>query len=128
MLKLVNNNKLSRVASPRKASISWLSGTGYGYANKIFALLGYNSSISLTRVYFNALLNLKDVLSLVAASQKLFEHKEDLFRGQSAFFIKHKYYKGMRYLKKLPVRGQRTHTNAQTARFVSHIESTPTKS
>lgn len=89
----------------------------YLYFVKMLSLLGVNQQTKKV-LNFSILLGenslfLKEFYSTIKHYRKT---NSNFIFDHWAFFTKNKYYKGLRYLKSLPVRGQRTHTNSKTSR------------
>lgn len=88
----MNNNLALGGVSLRKIKFTAINGLG---------LLNKSS-------YINTISELKVILENLVRSKKNENNK--------AFFLYNKFYKALRFAKGLPIRGQRTHTNAQTSR------------
>nr|YP_009115274.1 ribosomal protein S13 [Berkeleya fennica]AJA05795.1 ribosomal protein S13 [Berkeleya fennica] len=89
---------------------------GVGKANSLLICkkLGFSKNLktkNLSKEQINRLINLIDSLDLDLASEL---KKLKLLSAKKLLFIKS--YKGLRKNQGLPIRGQRTHTNARTAR------------
>ena len=87
---------------------------GVGKANSLLICkkLGFSKNLktkNLSKEQINRLINLIDSLDLASELKKL-----KLLSAKKLLFIKS--YKGLRKNQGLPIRGQRTHTNARTAR------------
>lgn len=89
---------------------------GIGKANSLLICkkLGFSKNLktkNLSKEQINRLINLIDSLNLELASEL---KKLKVLSAKKLLFIKS--YKGLRKNQGLPIRGQRTHTNARTAR------------
>lgn len=89
---------------------------GIGKANSLLICkkLGFSKNLktkNLSKEQINRLINLIDSLNLELASEL---KKFKVLSAKKLLFIKS--YKGLRKNQGLPIRGQRTHTNARTAR------------
>lgn len=92
-------------------ALTYIFGIGHTTAGKIIAQLGLNPSI---RVYE---LNADQVLQISDYITKTYTVEGDLRRRLSMdlkALMDLGSYRGLRHRKRLPVRGQRTHTNART--------------
>jgi Ribosomal protein S13 len=95
---------------------------GASYFCKLRGLLGLNSDVK-------KIINLPYLLLQNAAFLKQFfiflkaeRNKNVAYITEYWMFLKNnKFYKGLRYSKGLPVRGQRTHTNSKTARKLNFL-------
>lgn len=116
LITLVRQRNLNKLPL---ASLRQNPGVGYNYASKILAVLGFNpqnKNLYVKQHIFQSK-SLKIELQYYTIKQK------SLYDGQQHNAgLRHKelfglgYYKNLRRNLLLPVRGQRTHTNAQTSR------------
>lgn len=122
MLKLLCVHKKNQIVYPFINFKRWQlapKAHGSGYIKKIFATVGCTSEVNYIKLL--KFLNLRKVEAVFSLRGKLLLLKQQQFSNNIYFLIKNKFYKGVRYSKKLPVRGQRTHTNAQTSRVLGNI-------
>lgn len=103
------------LAQHQKLSIALqqIYGIGPHLASQICDRLGLNSHIKVSQLTRNQTERLSQLISqLYITGPKL----NRIIRQDMARYISISCYRGFRYIQKLPVRGQRTHTNAQTSR------------
>ncbi len=74
--------------------------------------LGINSRLNITFVKQKRFNQLTTMLNTNLIGKKL----QDSIKEKISFIKNHKTYKGLRHKSSLPVRGQRTHTNAKTCK------------
>lgn len=104
----INDNKLINIA------LIYIFGINISLSNKICKLLGLNKNLklkNLTKEQKNSLFLIINYLK-VKINYNLLKYKVDNHKR----LINIKNYKGFRKLNKLPVRGQRTHTNAKNCK------------
>lgn len=106
-------------------SLTYVYGIGRSRAEKICKKLGIDAGVRTYQVDENALKKVRDLITEQAESENSSDGSEvcliegDLKRKvQSSVkrLIDLGCYRGIRHVKKLPVRGQRTHANARTKR------------
>lgn len=110
-----NNSTLKSFSHQQFQSI--LSLNSIFYSEKLRALLGFNI-YSIKVLHVTNLLKkqqnfLQVFLNVIKDERNNLENK---LSSYWSFMVQKKMYKGLRYIKNLPVRGQRTHTNRKTAR------------
>lgn len=97
-------------------SLSSIYGIGFNLSSNLCKKLGFSKNVKLQQFSKNQLEKFRCFLSssdfLLNVSNDL--KKIESFRFQKLLAIK--CYRGIRRTKGLPVRGQRTHTNARTAK------------
>jgi ribosomal protein S13 len=82
----------------------------------VLALSGVNSASSINNLLFSLKKRSTSIKVLILLKHKYYRSLVKLIRQHWQLLINERFYKGLRYSKSLPVRGQRTHTNASTAR------------
>lgn len=118
MLKLKNrlkNLSLSKSKIPIRVFRS-PKNLGINYTFKLAALMGVqaqNFSVELLKKRTRRYLDLNAII--LRHGYLLDKYEQDLLYKKQ-LLIRDSFYKGIRYKLALPVRGQRTHTNASTAR------------
>ena len=104
----INDNKLINIA------LIYIFGINISLSNKICKLLGLNKNLklkNLTKEQKNSLFLIINYLKL-KINYNLLKYEVDNHKR----LVNIKNYKGFRKLNKLPVRGQRTHTNAKNCK------------
>lgn len=97
-----------------RVSLTQVFGIGNSYSSTICKNLGFSNNLkvkNLSKEQLNQLIKITEMLNLNLAS--------DLKKTKSLILktlISIKSYRGLRRYQGLPVRGQRTHTNAKTAK------------
>ena len=85
-------------------------GVPYLFVKRIKRLFGINSKFNISHIKNNAVQSFKSKLENSLINKKLSFYNKEAIK----FLIQSKTYKGIRHKFYLPVRGQRTHTNAKT--------------
>jgi len=101
-------------------SLQSIFGLGKSKSKKICRKLGFSSNLTMSDLTTYQVVNL---VNLIEKSELLLNN--DLRKVQSLLLQKKvdiKAYKGLRYIRGLPVRGQRTHTNARTVKYLKKIK------
>lgn len=113
--KLISSEQEKKKYNNEKLKFFILSFFGLNTSNYncIIKNFGLSSNIKIKDLSFNLL---KEILIFIETHFILNEEKRKQIQFYKSFFIKNKHWKGVRYLKGYPVRGQRTHSNAKTAR------------
>ena len=96
-----------------KYSLTNLFGINLNKSTKICKNIGINPSVSINSLKKN------QIRTLIEYLDKNFLIEQDLkkkLRSEKKSLINIKHYRGLRRLRGLPVRGQRTHTNKKTAK------------
>jgi small subunit ribosomal protein S13 len=102
--------KKIKSSEPIPFSLKKIYGLGHKQILSICDTLGISNSCSFEKLTESKIIKLKDLLqSMVIGSEKAF-----LKSSKIKVLLENKSYRGFRHLKKLPVRGQRTKTNAKT--------------
>lgn len=102
---------------PQKQKVSvalqQIYGIGHYLSSKICDQLGFSSNLKIEQLNRNQVEQLSLIVSqsYTTGSKLKRSVQQDMSR-----LISISCYRGFRYIQKLPVRGQRTHTNAKTAR------------
>jgi small subunit ribosomal protein S13 len=88
---------------------------GLNYKNVFhtFELFGLNQNIKLSSLTFN---KFKQILLYIENTYLLENRLRKKILFYKRYFVKNKHIKGFRSINGLPVRGQRTHSNAKTPR------------
>ena len=81
--------------------------------NSVIKSFGLNPNIRIQDVEFFLL---KQIFDFIQKSFIIEEKKQKKLQFHKFFYIKNKHWKGFRYLKGYPVRGQRTHSNSKTSK------------
>nr|QII42408.1 ribosomal protein S13 [Phaeodactylum tricornutum] len=95
-------------------SLRYAYGIGKGNSSSLCKKLGFSKNLkvrNLSKEHINKLIKIMEVLKIEVAGDL---KKSKLFISKTLASIKS--YRGLRKNQGLPVRGQRTHTNARTAR------------
>lgn len=74
--------------------------------------IGINTKNNIIKIKHNKNNKLKKTIKFITYDNTL----KNKYKKSINFFVKLKNYKGFRHSQNLPVRGQRTHTNAKTAK------------
>lgn len=109
----IGKNLLNSNISIRR-SLTKLSGIGVFLANQISDQLGFSSKLRLKDLHFNQ----RDRLLRILNDYYVFDVQLKIQSRQAIKrLLQIKSYRGHRLRDGLPVRGQRTHTNAQTSKL-----------
>jgi small subunit ribosomal protein S13 len=102
-------------------SLSLIYGVGFNLSSNLCKKLGFSKNLKLQQLSKNQLQNLTSALLNSASTSKVSNDlkKYQSFRFQKLLAIK--CYRGIRRIKGLPIRGQRTHTNCRTAKKYRNI-------
>jgi len=87
-------------------------GVPYSFVKRIKRLFGINSKFNIPHIKNNARRLFNSKLKNSTINKKLNSYNKEAIQ----FLIESKTYRGLRHKFYLPVRGQRTHTNAKTIR------------
>lgn len=94
-------------------SLFGLDFSSYDFISKHF---GLNPNIRVQDIEFFLL---KQIFNFIQKHFLIEEKKRKNVQFHKFFYVKNKHWKGFRYLKGYPVKGQRTHSNAKTSkRFI----------
>ena len=99
-----------------KFGLKYVYGINTNKASLICKKLGFSLNLkvkNLSKFQMNQIIKIVEFLNLIVANDL---RKLNLLNKKKLVFIKS--YRGLRKKKGLPVRGQRTHTNAKTARKI----------
>lgn len=113
-----NNNfdLLSKDALKKNKIKFKFGGTGLTFSNKLCSLLGFSFDKKLAITLLSNKQRQETLKDCASYQTKYYLEYTQKKMNQKNTQITFKTYKGIRYSKSLPVRGQRTHTNAQTAK------------
>lgn len=102
-------------SSVRRTVLPW----GINYSEKLFALAGININSKAQWLILQKTLSKLPYFLFRTITSRISDKKNLYLLAQQntvAFLIRMKHYKGVRRGLNLPLRGQRTHTNAKTVR------------
>ena len=118
MIKILGHNLIGK----KKVSIALTAIYGIGMPRSLSILqkLGIPSDTFLSELGFEDFSKLRDVLE--NGAYQLEGNLKRIVKSDINRLIAIKSYRGRRHLKRLPVRGQRTRTNAKTAKLRSKLK------
>lgn len=99
---------------PLHVALTYVYGINFYLSNKICRLLGLNKNLKITNLSKDQINSLSLIIKLLKL--KINQDLKKLNYDNNYKFISIKNYKGFRKLNRLPVRGQRTHTNSKTCK------------
>ncbi len=117
-------NKYISPKKPIKIALTSIYGIGPKRVLEITDNLCINSNL---RFYKLKLTQISRICKYIAFSYKVGSFLQKEIRENIKRFLKIKNYKGIRHKNSLPVRGQRTHTNAQTQKKFKRVGSLETQ-
>jgi small subunit ribosomal protein S13 len=97
-------------------SLTYIKGIGKSRSKRICSKLGISENTYINELTKNQLSN---IVSFVQKTFKTGSKVENIQISNIRNLIKISSYRGLRHFKRLPVRGQRTKTNAQTVRRIN---------
>jgi small subunit ribosomal protein S13 len=106
-------NKNLKDTNKLKQELTKILGVGIWKAKQICAILGLNPNIRVNEI---SLQNIDQLNNLININHYTGSELQKLIKEDVARLIRIGTYKGFRHIQKLPVRGQRTHTNAKTVK------------
>jgi small subunit ribosomal protein S13 len=106
-------NKNLKDTNKLKQELKQIFGIGIWKSNQICAILGLNPNIRVNEI---SLQNIDQLSNLININHYTGSELQKLTKEDVARLIRIGTYKGFRHIQKLPVRGQRTHTNAKTVK------------
>jgi small subunit ribosomal protein S13 len=106
-------NKNLKDTNKLKQELTKILGVGIWKAKQICAILGLNPNITVKEI---SLQNIDQLTNLININHYTGSELQKLTKEDVARLIRIGTYKGFRHIQKLPVRGQRTHTNAKTVK------------
>jgi small subunit ribosomal protein S13 len=89
-------------------------GIGYSCIKNIFNRIGLNNRLNSLNCKYAQMNKLSRIIKVYTLNNTL----KSNINNNIEFYKKLRNYKGNRHLRKYPVRGQRTHTNARTIKFL----------
>jgi small subunit ribosomal protein S13 len=106
-------NKNLKDTNKLKQELTKILGVGIWKSKQICAILGLNPNIRVNEI---SLQNIDQLNNLININHYTGSELQKLTKEDVARLIRIGTYKGFRHIQKLPVRGQRTHTNAKTVK------------
>jgi len=106
-------NKNLKDTNKLKNELKKIFGIGIWKANQICAILGLNPNIRVNEI---SLQDIDQLSNLININHYTGSELKKLTEQDVTRIIRIGTHKGLRHTQKLPVRGQRTHTNAKTAK------------
>ncbi len=112
-------NKYIPPKKPIKTALTTIYGIGPKRIKEITNNLCINPNI---RFYKLKITQISKICKYITTNYKVGSFLQKEIKENIKRFVKIKSYKGMRHKNSLPVRGQRTHTNAQTQKKFKRIK------
>jgi len=106
-------NKNLKDTNKLKQELKKIFGIGIWKAHQICAILGLNPNVRVNEISFQ---NIDQLGNLININHYTGSELQKLTKEEVARLIRIGTYRGFRHIQKLPVRGQRTHTNAKTVK------------
>lgn len=106
-------NKNLKDTNKLKQELKKIFGIGVWKANQICAILGLDPNMRVNEI---SLQNLDQLSNLINVNYYTGSELQKLTKEDVGRLVRIGTYRGFRHIQRLPVRGQRTHTNAKTAK------------